>query len=272
MTRLLAVVVACGCGSSSPVAVTSIMSSPRPIPVPGRDPSSLRVMSYNVNFGLAGDVAGAAAIASGSPDVVFLQETNDDWAAVLIAALPRFAFHRFEPPHQLPAGGMGVMSVYPIESIDTIDSIAGPFFAWRVIVDAPAGRIQVLDVHLRPPMSDSGSWVVGYFSTREDRERELSSHAERLDPKLPTLIVGDFNEEADGRAVAVAEGIGYIDAIAQFKGATRTWEWPVGRFTLRFQLDHLMYDRRFVATAAGIIEAGRSDHKPIWADLEVVTP
>lgn len=248
-----------------------MMSGPPVRAAPAHAPQALRVMSYNVNFGLAGDPAGADAIASASPDVVFLQETNDDWEALLVARLPGFAFHRFGPPKRLPAGGMGVLSRYPIASIEELDSVGGPFFAWRVVVDAPGGPLQVLDVHLRPPMSDSGSWVVGYFSTREDREHEIAWHVSRLDPKLPTLVVGDFNEEGDGRAVTVVKDRGFTDAIAQFAGATRTWEWPVGRFMLQFQLDHLLYDDRFVARAAGIVEAGRSDHKPIWADLERVT-
>ncbi len=95
---------------------------------------------------------------------------------------------------------------------------------------------------------------------------------ERLDSTLPTLIVGDFNEEADGLAVAVAERLGYTDAIGQHAGATRTWEWPVGGLPIRFQLDHGLYDARFSAPAAGIVEAGRTDHKPVWADVERVLP
>ena len=272
MRSVALVVVLAGCGPSSPVAVTSMMSSPPVRSVPAREPSSLRVLSYNVNFGLAGDPAGARAIASAAPDVVVLQETNAAWEASLVANLPGYAYHRFAPPVDLPAGGMGVLSRVPIVSIEAIDSVAGPFFAWRVVLDPPGGRIQILDVHLHPPMSDGGSWVVGYFSTREAREQELAWHAARLDPALPALIVGDFNEDGDGRAVAVARRLGFTDAIAQFAGTTRTWEWPIGTFTLRFQLDHLMYDDRFVATAAGIVEAGQSDHKPVWADLQRVQP
>ena len=239
--------------------------------VPVRLQRALRVMSYNVNFGIAGDPEAARAIASASPDVVFLQETNDEWAGALIAALPQYAHHHFTPPHGWPAGGMGVLSKFPIASIEELPSVNGPFFAWRVVVDAPHGRVQVLNVHLRPPISDGGSWVVGYFTTRENRERELAWHVARLDPKLPTLVVGDFNEEGDGRAVAVLDRLGYADAIAQFARGHRTWEWPVGRITLRFQLDHVMYDTHFTAAAAGVVEGGRSDHKPVWADIEPAT-
>jgi endonuclease/exonuclease/phosphatase (EEP) superfamily protein YafD len=239
--------------------------------IPAKDdamPARIRIVTYNVNFGLAGDPDGIAAIASIDPDVVFLQETNEVWSAALIAGLRGLPEFRFTPPQGAwLAGGMGVMSRWPILRVDELPSPGGPFFAWRVVVDAPGGAFQALNFHLRPPMSDGGSWVVGYFSTREVREREAAVHAEALEPDLPAVVVGDFNEGSDGRAVAVFLRRGFDHALARFAPKTRTWEWPVGVFTLRFQLDHIL-SRGFVAAAAGVVEAGRSDHRPVWADLE----
>jgi endonuclease/exonuclease/phosphatase family metal-dependent hydrolase len=205
-----------------------------------------------------------------APEIVVFQETNDVWRDALIAGLPRFTHHVFVPPADLPAGGMGVLSIYPITSVEQLPSQGGPFFALRIVVATPLGAVQILDVHLRPPMSDGGSWVAGFFTTRGVREREMAYHVERLDPKLPTVIAGDFNEEVDGLAIAIADRRGFSDAISQYAGKTRSWEWPVGDLTLRFQLDHILYDPRLVATGGGIVEAGRSDHKPVWADLELV--
>lgn len=37
--------------------------------------------------------------------------------------------------------------------------------------------------------------------------------------------------------------------------------------TLQFQLDHILYDDRLVAVRAQVLDAGPSDHKPIWADF-----
>lgn len=268
MLRALVVLIA-ACTSTAPVAITSIASAPAARDAPVRPAGALRVMSYNVNFGLEGDPQAIAAIEQTRPQIVLLQETTDGWRDVLVRGLPQYPHHRFSPPTDLPAGGMGVMSMYPIVSIEDLPSVAGPFIAQRIVIDAPAGRIQLLNVHLRPPMSDGGSWVVGFFTTRDVREREMSWHAARLDRSLPTVIAGDFNEESDGRALAVADRLGFTDAIAQWTGKTRTWEWPVGRLTLRFQLDHILHDGHFTSSSAGVVEAGRSDHKPIWADLEL---
>ena len=144
-----------------------------PVPQP-RLPSQLRVMSYNVNFGVAGDPSNIAAIAAAAPDLVFLQETNEAWQRALVAKLgASYPHQRFTHPETWPAGGMGLLSKYPVVSLQHLDSHGGFFFAWRVVLDTKLGRIQVLNVHLRPPMSDGGSWVVGFWSTRDDRLREI---------------------------------------------------------------------------------------------------
>jgi endonuclease/exonuclease/phosphatase (EEP) superfamily protein YafD len=241
------------------------------VPAPAKDgEAKLRVMTYNVNFGVAGDKAGIEAIASVSPDLVLLQETNEVWEQALVSALGvRYRHHRFAPPHdEWIAGGMGVLSRWPIAKVDTLFTQHGPFFAWRIVVDAPGGAIQILNVHLRPPMSDGGSWVVGYFSTRGVREREALDHVTSLDPTLPTLVTGDFNEEDDGKAIAVFAKRGLQNALPQFHPNKDTWQWPVsGGITLRFRLDHILYGPELRAVAAGVVDAGRSDHAPVWADF-----
>jgi endonuclease/exonuclease/phosphatase (EEP) superfamily protein YafD len=259
---LLLVVVACG-------TKTTVREQPGSPPA-----GAMRVMSYNVNFGIAGDRASIDAIAAAKPDIVLLQETNATWASAIVGRLSTdYPHHRFMEPHDWPAGGMGILSRYPIVELARLDAPGAPFFAHRVVVDSKLGRVQLVNVHLRPPMSDGGSWVVGYFSTRGDRLREIEYHLAALDAKLPTIIAGDFNEEADGRAIERLRELGYADAIAQHAGTARTWEWPVSSsITLRFQLDHIMHDAHFVPIGAAIVEAGRSDHKPIWADFERIDP
>jgi endonuclease/exonuclease/phosphatase family metal-dependent hydrolase len=260
---VIAAIAVVACGDSRVLA---------PLPSP-RTANQMRVMSYNVNFGIAGDPPTIDAIANAKPDLVLLQETNEQWQRAMTARLGADYPHiRFTHPESWPAGGMGLLSKYPVVSLEHLESHGGMFFAWRVVLDTKLGRIQVLNVHLRPPMSDGGSWVVGYWSTRGDRLREIQYHAESLDPKLPTLVVGDFNEEGDGRAVQFMLDRGFGDAIPQFAGKTRTWEWPVGSITLKFQLDHILHDAYFVPVAGAIVEAGRSDHMPIWIDFVRIDP
>lgn len=258
MLRVLVVVMLLACGSSDPPAET-----------PSADGLRFRVMTYNVNFGVAGDPAGIDAIGSAAPDLVLLQETNDVWAAALVERFgASHPHHRFSPPkNEWIAGGMGILSRWPIARVDQLDTEHGPFFAWRVVVDAPGGPLQVLSFHLRPPMSESGSWVVGFFSTRAVREAEMRDHVRAIDPRLPTIAVGDFNEEDEGMAIALLRARGFTNVLPQFRPDADTWQWPVGTITLRFRLDHVLVDRHFRAVDANIVDGGRSDHAPVWADL-----
>lgn len=257
MRRLALILLVCACGDAR-----------HPLPGLGAPDARLRVMSYNLNFGLRGDPSNLRAIADSDADLVLLQETTSEWAAAIGEDLDdAYPHRRFTPTEDWPAGGMGVISKSPLVSVTVVPNPVGPFFAHRIVVDSALGRIQVLDVHLRPPMSDEGSWVVGFFSTREVRKREIEHLIVGLDPALPTLIVGDFNEEGDGLALQHLASLGYADAVATYAGTAPTWSWKVGTMTLRFQLDHLLHDRRLAPITARVVEAGRSDHKPVWADF-----
>ena len=70
--------------------------------------NQLRVMSYNVNFGIAGDPPSIAALAGAHPDIVVLQETNEVWEHALVDALgTRVPHRRFRSPPGWPASGTG---------------------------------------------------------------------------------------------------------------------------------------------------------------------
>src|SRR5262245_13466833 len=85
---------------------------------PGTAPA-IRVMTYNVNFGIPGDAPTVEAIAAGRADVVFLQETTEEWEealrAELAATYPRMFFR-----HWGGAGGLGVLSRLPLRTTEMI--------------------------------------------------------------------------------------------------------------------------------------------------------
>jgi endonuclease/exonuclease/phosphatase family metal-dependent hydrolase len=257
------------CNGSRPLGFAPPTGHPVPEPPsPSRD--HLRIMTYNVNFGLEGDPAGIDAITAAAPDVVLLQETTPAWERALVVGLgSHLPHHHFEPTTPpWAAGGMGVMSRWPILRIERLDG-GEPFFALHVIVASSRGPLQLLGVHLRPPMSDDGSWVVGYFTTPQVRARELRAHLARLDLAMPTIVAGDFNEEAGGLAIAELRERGFASALAEYHPDAPTWHWPLGgSLRLRMQLDHVLHDERFRASAAGVVARGHSDHFPVWADLE----
>ncbi|MGN6111361.1 MAG: endonuclease/exonuclease/phosphatase family protein, partial [Kofleriaceae bacterium] len=168
---------------------------------------SLELMSYNVNFGNPDPKASLDAIEREDPDLVLLQETNDAWKRAIDQRLAKRYPHRIyhRPDHRL-AGGLAVLSKHPIvdEELWAPPPRTGAMFpAQRLVVDGPLGKLQILNVHLRPAI-DGGSWLKGYLTTRSLRRAEIDAHWQRLGHAtgaLPTIVAGDFNEDPKGRAV-----------------------------------------------------------------------
>ena len=107
--RLLLVIVLAGLGAGC--------GDPLPARAPTPGKPHLKVMTYNVNYGLAGDSETAGAMADGWADLIFLQETTAAWEVVLrrrlLEAYPHMAFR-----HCCGAGGLAVLSRYPFEDKD----------------------------------------------------------------------------------------------------------------------------------------------------------
>jgi endonuclease/exonuclease/phosphatase (EEP) superfamily protein YafD len=246
------------------VALAAACGTPRRALDPGGRPT-LTVMSYNVNYGLAGDAEGIAAIRAGGAELVVLQETTLAWERALRAELaaeyPHMAFR-----HCCGAGGLAFLSKHPFEEREYVGPVAGGWFpAWRVVVDAPLGRVQVLAVHLHPPLDERGSVLSGYFPTKKVRRAEMRAYAELLDPALPALVVGDFNEDEDGGALRFLAGQGLHTVLPAFHPGAETWRWQTSLGGVTSTLDHVVADRRLEALDARVIRAGRSDHLPVIA-------
>lgn len=233
-------------------------NSSRPAQVAQAPTADLSIKTYNVNFGLAGDGPTLAAIGEGAPDLILLQETTQAWEdairAEYAAAYPYQDF--IEGPG---AGGMGVLSRHPITTGAILLSPIGWFPAWLLTVRAPAGDVQILQVHLVPPYAEHGGFVVGFFTSPRGRLKELSAYLPYLDPTLPTVVAGDFNERA-GPALGALATAGFLDALPR---GMDTWRWTVAGITLDAPLDHVFCNAAMQVVSAEVQPLGRSDHLPV---------
>lgn len=196
---------------------------------------------------------------------MLLQETTRAWERPLRERLAAYPHVTFQHDARI-AGGLAAFARAPIAVDERLPRAGGWFPAQRLVV----GGLQVLHVHLQP-MWD-GDWVRGFFTTPPVRRAEIEAHWARMDPELPTIVAGDFNEEPGGQALAwLAErGVERVDT-----GPAHTWEWkgvhrgnPVH---LRLRLDHVAIDRRLVARDARVLEAGASDHRAVVVELGIAS-
>jgi endonuclease/exonuclease/phosphatase (EEP) superfamily protein YafD len=218
-------------------------------------------MTFNVNFALAEDAPTIDAVAGAGADVIFLQETTPAWEAALrpklSASHPHIVFQ-----HHPGAGGLAVLSRFPLKEFEYLPE-ENWFPAARVVLDTGVGPLQVLNVHLRPAVGNNGSVVSGYFATPPVRRREIETFAASLDPSIPTLIVGDFNEHEGGRALRWLRGRGMRSALPEFSPYAQTWRWQTSVVRLGGRYDHIVYDPRLEPLSVQVRRTGRSDHLPV---------
>jgi endonuclease/exonuclease/phosphatase family metal-dependent hydrolase len=219
-------------------------------------------MTYNVDSDHAANDETLRAIEESNVDLVFLQEVSAVWQASLRSRLTSIYPQQVYRGDDGYAAGVAILSKWPIIWVEELPRIDW-FPAIRAILQTPIGPLQVLDVHLRPPRSPGGSYLLGHFSTRPIREREIRSYAAALEPGIRTVIAGDFNEGDQGRAVRWLKHLGYHNALPEFAPHATTWRWPIGVITLRARYDHIFYDGASAVLYAAVREAGRSDHLPV---------
>jgi endonuclease/exonuclease/phosphatase (EEP) superfamily protein YafD len=228
---------------------------------------ALRLMTYNLNFGNPDVAATLTAIESGNADIVLLQEVTAQWRDALSKRFAeRYPHHTFHV-HTRMAGGLAVLSKLPIESDELWAPPAGTgawFPAQRLVVTTPFGALQLLNVHLRPAR-DRGSWLRGFMTTREVRRNEIAAHWRAMNRELPTIVAGDFNEDAGGRAIDYLAKQGLVRVKTS---GPATWHYQTiarGRAidVLRMDIDHVMIDRHLVGSEGRVLDAGTSDHRPV---------
>lgn len=257
-------------------AVALALSACAATPIAPRTPApgaaTYRVESYNVECGKHDDATVIEAVGAGDADIVCLQETTPQYEAALrqrYATRYPYQMYRHNAP-DMGSTGLAVLSRFPVVDRGHHPGPHGWHPAWYVEVRTPSGPIQVLLVHLRAKLSGRASDLSALVNVGKDHLEEIDHFMRWSVPDEPTLVVGDFNEEADGAAVTWLEARGYKNALPLFRPRATTWRHPLLAWELRETLDHILFDRAFLPLDARVIHAGHSDHLPVVARLQVV--
>eukprot|EP01124_Arcella_intermedia_P021255 TRINITY_DN2939_c0_g1_i1.p1 TRINITY_DN2939_c0_g1~~TRINITY_DN2939_c0_g1_i1.p1 ORF type:complete len:281 (+),score=62.40 TRINITY_DN2939_c0_g1_i1:36-878(+) len=242
------------------------------------------VMSYNVNFGLLYDtthsesaMSVANTIRRHSPDICLLQETNENFEAFFESELSDlYPYQLFRHSTHWLAGGMGILSKEPFQEISWAPPATEWFHGWILQADTPLGKLQFLNLHLRPPMQAGTGMVpspVAFYDSKNDRLSDLRHWMAlpEFNKELPTIVAGDFNESHEGmfwgKAIQWLGEVGMKDAIEMFAPGGVTWEWPL-MFSMKLEafFDHIFYHPRDLECIEGaIFKEGASDHFPVIA-------
>ena len=235
--------------------------------LPAPADGALRVASWNIRKCLGIDRRRdpdrtLLVIAASGADIVALQE-SDRRLGPRPAALPASLIAAASDYRPLPLGQNAVslgwhgnaLLVRPEINLLDVHRLDLPSLEPRgaVSADLQCGRdkFRVVGLHL------------GLRSA--DRLRQLGRLVDWLDrqPKLPTLILGDFNEWApDAPFLPLAPGFSVLAPGHSYHARLRL-----------APLDRIAYNDGFSVAALGMMDQGEaaraSDHLPIWADVRL---
>ena len=226
----------------------------------------LSVVTYNVNFGLAQPDNVTQFLTESEAAVICLQETHPRWERVLRAALeteyPHCVFQEWQE-----AGGMAVMSKYELSRVRVVEPQSGWWPGLLVEIEAPIGTVQVLNVHLKPPLSERGCVTLrACLEAVGIHCRELSEFLEHVDPDRPLIVAGDFNESEIGVALRSLLSRGFTSALSIFDVRSKTWYWKTALgIIFNDRYDHILYNDCLDCTGAEVAHAPGSDHMPVRA-------
>jgi endonuclease/exonuclease/phosphatase family metal-dependent hydrolase len=229
-------------------------------------------MTYNVNFGMYQAADTARAIRDANADIVCLQETTGAWERCLSGVLGgQYPHVRYR--HYGAAGGMAILSKHPFREVAYTDPHAGWFPSWVVEVRTPIGPVQICNVHLRAALSENGDVSIWQYLKNPITHRlEMAEVYGVMNASRPRLVVGDFNEDDYGGAIAWLGDRGFRDALSQFDRSSETWRWSSGFMTFRDRLDHILYSSDLEPASAWVIDEGKSDHLPVVAIIRRTQP
>ena len=126
-----------------------------------------------------------------------------------------------------------------------------------------------MNLHLRPNVSDRGSFTLNaYMTTGKIRKREVEQFYQHVSADLPLIVAGDLNERDHGEAIGWLREKGLTNALYEFDRYTQTWRWQSGFVSVTSRLDHILYSHHLACSAARVIKAGASDHLPVVAVFE----
>jgi endonuclease/exonuclease/phosphatase family metal-dependent hydrolase len=139
----------------------------------------------------------------------------------------------------------------------------------RVVIDTPRGLLELFNLHL--PLA-TPAW----------RKEEFGLVLNRRDPRVPTVICGDFNILEHPRATPLTWFLGgTVSDVVFYKRERIQMEKLFSKHSLanplrdaitqkisRSQLDHILVSQDFeIKSAAVIADSYGSDHQPIFAEV-----
>ncbi|TWU02634.1 endonuclease/exonuclease/phosphatase family protein [Stieleria varia] len=242
---------------------------------------SIRVATYNLNWGNRRGDQVLDAIRTADPDLVCFQETTVQSERFLrehlVATYPHF--HSVGHDGRYAGERFAFASKTELSDLKFTPPSAGLFGFYSAQLNRSGKAVHLVNVHLTPFQINRGSGLrdaMKALSTTEKKHvLEIERIVETIDSDQPTIVLGDFNSISTFEAPKLLAEKGLVDAYAANHDEADThptWSWPTQPLPLLLRIDYIFHSRHFRSIDSKIIHREGSDHSLVVAELEFASP
>jgi endonuclease/exonuclease/phosphatase (EEP) superfamily protein YafD len=239
---------------------------------------SVRVATFNVNYGnrLGDQVLGA--IAESKADILCLQETTAQSEQFLrkhlAATYPEF--HSVGHQGHFYAERFVFASRMKPRDVVFVPPKDGLFGFYCATFLCGGTDVRVINVHLTPFGVPREATILegmaAIAATESKHAGEIAGILKAVDADLPTIVAGDFNSLSSFQAPKALVESGFIDSFAFVHADADkhpTWHWPTRPLPLKLRIDYIFHSKHFHTVDSTVIRRNGSDHFLLVSGLEL---
>lgn len=248
----------------------------------GLDEWRVKVATLNVYFDNRSPELALEAIRKSKADVVFLQETTSKIEQGLHKELKDLYPHTVFKggSGRLPTDRFGILARSAIEKVRFLPPRSGLFGTLVAQTTIDGRRLQLVNVHLKPLQLRANARPFEHLQAfrvlDKAHEAELQYILKSIDPKLPTIIAGDFNSIPHSAGPRLLAEKGYVDAFklpstnpaeSEEDSGPPSWQIDTGLGPIRLRIDYIFCSKDLTAVAGKVIPDTGSDHRLVVAEI-----
>lgn len=217
----------------------------------------IRVMSSNLLVSSTSFNAQVESIYKIDPDIIVFQEYSSSWDMALSDELKEYPF-RVSEVLDSPFG-IAIYSKYEIISSKIVTLGRSTVPNIDAVVNINSQHLRILGVHPPPPISDR------LFNLRNSHLNAISKQV--VDETRAMIVLGDLNTTP--WSVHFRKMVSETKLRDSRRGFGIHPTWPSKYLFAQIPIDHILINGEIRTVDMGTVVSHGSDHKGLWADLEI---
>ena len=246
------------------------------LPPADAEARSLRVATYNLNWGNRRGDQVIDAIDTADADIVCFQETTPQSERFLKKHLAvRYPyFYARGHNRKYAAERFAFASNIKLAAVTFHPPEHGLFGFYAATFEYGGDNVRIVNVHLEPFYMTRGGGIAAAMAalsrTEEVHSKEIDVIVSAIDASQPTIVAGDFNSPSQFNAPKRLRKIGLLDSFASVNAdaeAHPTWQWPTKPLPLTLRIDYIFCTPHFRTVESKVIRREGSDHYLVVSEL-----